>query len=147
MKITFKIIIVFCFSVFTMGQAYAQDMQDMVQKCAMTAGEDAIYLKDFVVDLQPAEAGSPLPVHRQSLALRKNVTYRFKLCNMDNSEGEAVLRLYENANLILSSYDPATKKEYNTINFVCKKSGFYTVIISMKDGKAGKAVGIMAYVK
>lgn len=147
MKITLKIIFVFCLSTFAISQVNSQDLQDLVHKCAMAAGEDAIYLKDFIVDLRAVEAGTPVPVHRQALALRKNITYRFNLCNMEDSEGEAVLRLYENADLILSTWDLATKKEYKTVDFVCKKSGFYTVIISMKDGKAGRAVGIMAYVK
>ena len=147
MKITFKIILVFCLSIFALSRVNSQDMQDLVHKCAIAAGEDALYLKDFIVDLNAVEAGSPVPVHRQALALRKNVTYRFNLCNMEDSEGEAVLRLYENANLILSTWDPVTKKEYKTIDFVCKKSSLYTVIISMKDGKAGNAIGIMSYVK
>ncbi len=147
MNTTFKITLVICLSFFTLEPIASQDIQYLVHECATAAGEDAIYLKDFIVDLEAVRTGSPVPVYRQSLALRKNVTYRFHLCNLDDSEGEAILRLYEEANLILSTWDAASQKEYKTINFVCKKSGFYTVIISMKEGKAGKAVGVMAYVK
>jgi hypothetical protein len=125
----------------------SQDVQDLVQQCAVNAGDDATYLKDFIVKLDAAEPEQRPPVYRQSLALRKNVMYRFSLCNMDNSEGEAVLRVYDQAKLILSTYYPATGKEYSAINFACKKSGIYTVVISFKEGKAGEAIGILSYVK
>ncbi len=125
----------------------AQDTQDLIQQCASSAGDDATYLKDFVVKLDGASSGSRPPMYRQSLALRKNITYRFSICNKENSEGEAVLRVYDQANLILSTWYPASGKEYNIINFQCKKSGVYTIVISFKDGKQGEAVGVLSYVK
>jgi len=126
-----------------MSGLYAQDTQDLVQQCASKAGDDATYLKDFVVKLDGAPNGSRSPMYRQSLALRKNITYRFSLCNKKSSEGEAVLRVYDQANLILSTWYPASGKEYNIINFQCKKSGVYTVVISFKEGKQGEAVGVV----
>jgi hypothetical protein len=125
----------------------AQDMQDLVHQCAMNAGEDATYLKDFVVKLDGAKSGERPPTYRQSLALRKNVTYRFSICNMENSEGEAVLRVYDQAKQILSTYYPESGKEYRIINFQCKKSGIYTVMINFKEGKPGEAIGILSYVE
>ena len=125
----------------------AQDTQDLVQKCASSAGDDATYLKDFVVKLDGASSDNRPPLFRQSLALRKNVTYRFSICNMDQSEGEAVLRVYDQAKLILSTWYPASGKEYKIINFACKKSGVYTIVISFKEGKQGEAIGILSYVK
>ena len=126
---------------------YAQDLDDKVHECALSAGEDATYLKDFIVKLEEGKPNERPPVFRQSLALRKNVTYRFSICNMEDSHGEAVLRLYDNAKLILSSYYPKTGKEYRIINFQCKKSGIYTIMVSFKDGKQGEAIGILSYVK
>lgn len=124
-----------------------QDTQDLVHRCAMNAGEDATYLKDFVVKLDGATPGERPPIYRQSLALRKNVTYRFSLCNMEDSEGEAVLRVYDQAKQILSTYYPESGKEYKIINFQCKKSSIYTVMISFKEGKPGEAIGILSYVE
>ena len=69
-----------------MSGLLAQDTQDLVQQCASSAGDDATYLKDFVVKLDGASTGSRPPMYRQSLALRKNITYRFSLCNMENSD-------------------------------------------------------------
>lgn len=125
----------------------AQDIQDDIHKCAMNAGEGATYLKDFVVKLQGVSPHMRQPVYRQSLALRKNVTYRFSICNLDNSEGEAILRVYDGANLILSSYYPDTNKIFNLVNFTCQKSGIYTIMISFKEGKPGEAISVLSYVE
>ncbi|MGC9341978.1 MAG: hypothetical protein ACP5E3_04710 [Bacteroidales bacterium] len=130
----------------SVSAAQGQDIQDLIRECAFNAGEDATYLKDFVVKLDAANPGSKPPVFRQSLALRKNVIYRFSVCNLESSEGEAVLRVYDQANMILSTWYPESGKEYKSINFLCKKSGIYTIMINFKEGKAGEAIGILSYV-
>lgn len=124
----------------------AQDNQDEITKCAMSIGSDATYLRDFVVKLDAAGPDKRPPVYRQSLALRKGVVYRFSVCNLPGSEGSAVLRLYDEANLILSTFYPETGKEYNPVNFQCNKTGAYTIVISFREGKPGHAVGILAHV-
>jgi hypothetical protein len=124
----------------------AQTAKDEISKCAMSIGPDATYLKDFEVRLDGAGADKRPPVFRQSLALRKGVIYRFSVCNLTGSEGQAVLRLYDEANLILSTYYPETGKEYSTVNFQCNKTGAYTIVMSFKDGKPGHAVGVLSYV-
>jgi len=144
-KLYFHIVIMLLFSGLSIPSA-GQDMENLIQQCAVSAGDDATYLKDFIVKLDAATPGERPPLFRQSLALRKNVMYRFSVCNLDNSEGEAILRVYDQAKLILSTYYPATGKEYRAINFDCKKSGIYTVVISFKEGKAGEAIGILSYV-
>jgi hypothetical protein len=124
----------------------AQDMDGDIQKCAMSAGNDVTYLKDFVVQLDAAPPSQKPPVFRTSLALRKGVIYRFSICNGDSSEGQAVLRLYDQGNLLLSTFYPETGKEYKAISFSCQKSAAYTVVISFKEGKKGDAIGILSYV-
>jgi hypothetical protein len=132
---------------FSRDNCLAQTLEGDVQKCALTAGNDVTYLKDFIVKLDAAPRNQKPPVFRTSLALRKGVIYRFSICNGDFSEGEAVLRLYDEANLLLSTFYPETGKEYKSISFLCQKSAAYTVIISFKDGKKGNAIGILSYVK
>lgn len=124
----------------------AQDLNADVQKCALAAGNDVTYLKDFIVSLEAADPSQKPPVFRTSLALRKGVIYRFSICNDEYSEGEAVLRLYDQSNLLLSTFYPETGKEYKSISFACQKSAAYTVVISFKDGKKGTAIGILSYV-
>jgi hypothetical protein len=125
---------------------YTQDIKVDIQNCAQSAGKDAIYLKDFVVRLESAKPNQKPPVFRTTLALRKGVIYRLSLCNGANSEGQAVLHLYDDTVLLLSTYYPQTGKEYRAVSFECKKSGAYTIVISFKEGKEGEAIGILSYV-
>ena len=119
------------------------ERKERVQDCASRSGEGAIYLKEFVVSLDKGDKGQKPPMYRQAVVLRGNNIYRFNLCN---DKGKAILRIYDNANQLLSSYDPRTQKEYNPINFLCRKTGQYNIIITFQDGKAGDAVGIMSHV-
>lgn len=146
MKIQTIVILTLGLFIIETSEVFAQ-YEDEVHKCFISTGDDARYLKDFIVILDSAKENEAPPVFRRNLALRKNVTYRFSICNMEDSEGEAILRLYDNANLTLTSYLPGSEKIFNTINFTCKKSGVYTIIINFKDGKPGKAIGILSYVE
>jgi hypothetical protein len=124
----------------------AQNAADLVEQCASIAGEDATYLKDFIVKLGEAKPGSNYPVARYPLVLSKNNVYRFNICTNDQSEGKAIIMLYDSNRLIFSSYDEDTQEEFNPFNFLCQKTGIYHVIISFSDGKSGEAVGILSYV-
>lgn len=132
--------------IFLPETTFSQNIQDKVQECASSAGTDATYLKDFIVKLDGIKPNERPPVFRTTLVLRKGVIYRFSLCNMETSAGESVLRLYDESNMLASTFYPETGKEYKSINFACQKSGVYTVMISFKDGKPGEAIGIMSYV-
>ncbi len=121
----------------------ADERKERVRDCATKAGDGAIYLKEFVVSLDKAEKGERPPMYRQAVILRGNNIYRFNLCN---DKGKAVIRVYDTSNLLLSTYDQKTGKEYNPINFLCRKTGQYNIIITFQDGKAGEAVGIMSHV-
>ena len=123
----------------------AQSPEQMVETCASRAGDDATYLKDFQVKLGESTDGRP-QVARFPLVLSSNNVYRFSVCDMENSEGKAILRLYDNNRLIFSSYSADTKEEFNPFNFMCQKTGIYHVFISFLDGKPGECIGILSYV-
>ena len=123
----------------------AQSTEQMIEICANLAGDDATYLKDFQVKLGVSVDGRP-QVARYPLVLSSNNIYRFSVCDMENSEGKAILKLYDNNRLIFSSYSEDTKEEYNPFNFMCRKTGIYHVFISFLDGKQGECVGILSYV-
>ena len=141
MKIRNPIIaIIFCFATLAMTQS---ERQERVQDCASKAGDGAIYLKEFVVSLPKADKGERPPMYRQAVILRGNNIYRFNLCN---DRGQAIIRIYDSSNMVVSSYDAGTDRDFNPINFLCRKTGQYNIIITVKDGKAGEAVGIMSHV-
>ena len=122
---------------------YQDDRKERVQDCASKAGDGAIYLKEFVVSLPKGVKDEAPPVYRQAVILRGNNIYRFNLCN---DKGQAILRIYDNTNMVVSTFDTRTNKENNPINFLCRKTGQYIITINFKDGKAGESVGIMSHV-
>ena len=137
-----KTFIALLFALLTMSMTQA-DRNERIESCAEKAGEGAIYLKEFVVSLPNAEKDQPFPVFHQSIILRGNNIYRFNLCN---EKGQAIIRIYDSANMLISSYDTKTDREFNPINFLCRKTGQYTILINFRDGKAGEAIGIMSHV-
>ena len=104
-----------------------QDTSDEVMECASKAGAGAVYLKDFQVSLPAATAGQKPPMYRQAVVLRGNSLYRFNICN---KQGEAVLRIYDSSRQILSTFDANTKKSADRIQFLCKKTGPYNIVIT-----------------
>lgn len=124
----------------------AQDVSQLTAQCAANAG-DVMYLKDFVVKLDQGTPGGAPPTARFALLLSKNVVYRFSICSAPNSEGEAVLQLFDMNTLLGSTFISATGKDFPFFDFKCQKTGVYHVFISFKEGKAGDGVGIMSYVK
>ncbi len=125
---------------------YAQDVSQLTAQCAVIAG-DVMYLKDFVVKLDQGTPGGAPPAARFALLLSKNIVYRFSICTAPNSNGEAVLQLFDMNNLLGSTFMSATGKDFPFFDFKCQKTSVYHVFISFKEGKAGEGVGIMSYVK
>jgi len=143
-KILYSVIVTFIITAFT--AISAQDISQLTAQCAANAG-DVMYLEDFVVKLDQGTPGGAAPTQRFAMLLSKNIVYRFSICSAPNSEGEAVLQLYDMNNLIGSTFIPSTGKDYPSFDFKCQKTGVYHIFISFKDGKAGEGVGIMSYVK
>ena len=81
----------------------AQSAEQMVEICANQAGDDATYLKDFQVKLGAPVDGRP-QVARFPLVLSSNNVYRFSVCDLENSEGKAVIRLYDNNRRLQALY-------------------------------------------
>ena len=106
-----------------------------------------MYLKDFIVKLDAGTPGGAPPSARFALLLSKSVVYRFSICTAPNSEGEAVLQLFDMNTLLGSTFISATGKDFPYFDFKCQKTGVYHVFISFKEGKAGEGVGVLSYVK
>ncbi|HDR89643.1 MAG TPA: hypothetical protein ENN63_08485 [Bacteroidetes bacterium] len=121
------------------------DQNDLFQSCRQQAGEDAVYLKDFVVKFPAARDGQDIPVSKNSVILSKNIVYRFTICSSDQLEGEAILQLWDDRRMLVTNH--VSGKVYSSIEFHCQKTGRYHVLISFKEGKAGEAVSIMSYIR
>ncbi len=126
-------------------QIKAQPQDVLVDMCASKAGDDATYLKDFVVELDAANPGEKEPVAKFSMILSKGTVYRFSLCNAEDSPGEGILKLFDTSREIASNeYENQILQSFD---FECNKTGVYHVFISFKDGKAGSAIGILSFIK
>ena len=127
--------------------AYCQTDAQKVEICSGIAGKDAQYVKDFSVQLQSAQGNEKSPIAKYSMILQKDTRYRLTICTDDDSPGKGFVQLLDTGSLLGSSYNPATGKEYKNIDFDCQKTGVYHIFIQFLEGKAGKAVVILSFVK
>ncbi|MDT8401612.1 MAG: hypothetical protein RQ743_07955 [Bacteroidales bacterium] len=144
MKRTILVYISFLFAALSLN---AQDQQDLVGDCALGIGGNTTYLKDFVIKLPEASGQSDIPVYKANIYLMKKQKYLFTQCNADDSEGQLIIELYDENNMIISSLNQKNAKVYPSLEFACNKTGLYTIWYKFKDGKKGMGVGIVSLLK
>lgn len=124
-----------------------QTTDPLVSKCVMNAGPNAKYLKDFRVQLSKSATTGELR-YKAQMSLWKNTKYRFSLCNSEDSKGQLILTIKDDANkVVLSSFDPKAGKTYPFVIFECYKSGIYTLNYDFLDGQQGSGVGVVSMVR
>jgi hypothetical protein len=124
-----------------------QSSDPFVSKCVMNAGNDAKYLKDFRIQLGKATQQNELR-YKANMSLWKNTKYRFTMCSTEESQGQLILSIRDDANkVVLSSYDKKTGKTYPFVDFVCNKSGIYQLNYDFTEGQQGSGVGVVSMVK
>src|SRR5512133_1546476 len=142
-----KIIITLTF-LFALGYiAYGQVTDPLISNCAVNAGENAKYLKDFRIDLGKAAVQNDLR-YKANMSLWKNTKYRFTMCNTDDSKGQLILNIKDEENkVVLTSFDQKTGKIYPLVDFTCNKSGIYQLSFDFSNGQQGSAFGVVCVVK
>ena len=65
---------------------FGQVTDPLISNCAINAGENAKYLKDFRIQLGKAATQSEFR-YKANMSLWKNTKYRFSMCNAENSKG------------------------------------------------------------
>jgi hypothetical protein len=127
--------------------SFGQTTDPLVSNCVMSAGANAKYLKDFRIQLPISAAKSELR-YKANMSLWKNTKYRFSLCNSEDSKGQLILNIKDDANkIILSSFDQKTGKTYSFVDFICNKSGIYQLNYDFSNGQKGSGVGVVSMVK
>lgn len=142
-----KTILTFIF-LFTIGfLTFGQVTDPLISNCATNAGANAKYLKDFRIQLGKATSQNELR-YKANMSLWKNTKYRFTMCNADNSKGQLILSIKDDANkLVLSSLDKKTGKIYTFVDFECQKSGIYQISYDFTNWQQGSGVGVVSMVK
>jgi hypothetical protein len=127
--------------VLSMGQS----PDPLVKKCALNSGPNSTFLKDFRVQLGKGTTQPELRI-KQVFPLSKNMTYKFTLCNAENSAGQLIMKLKDSdGSLQATSY--VSGKAYPEIKFTCKKTGTYNLYFDFIDFLPGSGVGIVSLVK
>lgn len=122
----------------------AQCNEQLVNKCYPTI-DGYTYLKDFKFRLQEATEENPKPRAKFQLILSKDTKYLLTACDAEEYEGKVIYQLFDASGLLASSYNPQTKKHYESVEFVCKKSGLYYLAYTFEDNKKGCAIGMVAF--
>lgn len=126
--------------------AKAQCNDELQSKCyEMIKG--TTYLKDFKVRLQAAEKNKKAPIAKFSIALSKGAHYRFTVSNDQYKNAEAIIQVYDGSDLIGSNYLKDSDKIFPKFDFICNKTGVYTILISFKDGHDGCSVAMLSLVE
>lgn len=142
-----KFIITLLFLLIITILSFSQSSDPLVSRCVMNTGLSATYLKDFRVQLGKGSSQSELR-YKQVFPLSKNMKYRFTLCNAENSKGELIIKIKNSdGQLVLSSYDPKTGKTYQSVDFICNKTGTYQLFYDFRDFQQGLGIGIVSLIK
>ena len=126
------------------GQAATDDL---VSTCVLAAGENTTYLKDFRVQLPKSASSDATPVYKANMYLMKNMKYRFSVCNAPASKGELIVTIYDQGKELISSFNRNTGKQYGSIDFICNKTGLYTLWYGFKNGEQGSGVGVVSMIR
>jgi hypothetical protein len=106
--------------------------------------EKYTYLKDFRVRLKKGKKNE-IPEIRQSIILSKGTKYRLVSADAEEFPGKLIVSLFNSSGLVASNYDPGSKKFFSGIDFTCKQSGLYYVVMSFEDGKEGCGVAVLGF--
>jgi hypothetical protein len=126
---------------------HGQTTDPLVSNCVMNAGPNTKYLKDFRIQLSKAPAAGELR-YKTQMSLWKNTKYKFSMCTAEDSKGELILTVKNDANqVVLSSFDQKTGKTYKSVELTCNRSGIYQLNYDFKDSQQGSGVGVVSMVK
>lgn len=126
-------------SILGTSKAFAQSEEELLDINGKKANKlsKVTYSNDFKIKLIE---GTPAPKSRATIALTKNVVYRFVIVSSRDLPGQGIFKLYDNNKVVLSNYQEATDNIIDVIDFTCMKTGPYFLFSEFKDGLAGNAV-------
>lgn len=142
MKFLLKVIVVFFIVLGFSNAAHAQCGEEMIEFCYPKLGEFK-YINNFPIKQKKAKRGDPPAVMKHSLVLNSGTKYRFAIYNATEYDGKLVVNIYSSSTLVGTSYDYATGKYYDVIEFDCKKPGIYYICFYFDGGKEGCSMCVM----
>jgi hypothetical protein len=140
---TFVIILVMLLSLSMAGHAQCSD--DVYELTLSETGRDVVLVRDFKIKLDEGNKRNPNPVSKYNVLMQEGLTYRFSVATYKNAPTEPILQLFDKNELLGESGKPEKNQNTKKLDFLCKHSGKYQVVISF-GGKGGCAIGFMAMV-
>jgi hypothetical protein len=135
------------FLLFVGLMSFGQSTNPLITACIAKAGSDTKYLKDFRIELGKTTEETDLR-YKANMSLWKDMKYRFTMCSTDDSKGQLILKVKDEADkVVLSSYDQKTGKAYAQVDFICNKSGIYQLSYDFTNEEQGSGVGVISIVK
>jgi len=142
-KIFFLTMVLFTAAFFSQS-VKAQTEAQRIELCTKAAG-NCTFLSSYPVQLPAAKSGERPPNFKQATILKKGNSYRFTICTDEESSGEAILDVFDEAKKIGTSF--VDGKMYQSFDFECNKTAHYIIFVSFRDGKEGSAMGVLSHVK
>jgi hypothetical protein len=127
--------------------SFGQISDSFAGKCAVSAGSKTRYLKDFRIQLGKATPQGELR-YKANMSLWKNTKYRFTLCNSKDSKGRLIFHLIDESDrIVATSIDEKTGITYKFVDFMCNKSGIYTLNYDFTGREQGSGVGVVSMIR
>jgi hypothetical protein len=116
------------------------DTDAFLDKCASNLGSFN-YIKSFTVQANPRKKERS----ESKFIFSKGSSYLMIPCQSD-PESKMVITLYDkDHNLIASSYDETTKKQYPVLKYPCSSAGVYYIKATFKGKRNGCGICIVGF--
>jgi len=137
--------ILLLFSMFSVaGYAQSCDSETILKQALKEMG-DGQYIKDFKVELIKDKKDMKTGYVKYSVVLQSRSQYKFNVVDaLDNPE-KVIMQLYFNDKLLVSNFEKG--KHYKSCQFICGKTGVYSLVFSYKGGAEGCSSAVLSLVK
>lgn len=99
-------------------------------------------IKDYRIELKKGEAAQSYMI-----SLKAGLKYRFLPVTNSSNKTPMIMSIYMNQNkgmMLATSYNPATKKHYPSIDFNCRTTGTFYLFFEMEASEKGCGVGMFS---
>lgn len=105
-----------------------------------------LYMKDLKVYLKKTKKGRTPMSAKYSLVLNKGTKYRLVSSNAKEYDGKLVYKLFgPSGTMVLTNYNEETGALYDVVDYTCRSSGLYYVVVSFTEGHEGCAVCLLGF--
>ncbi len=138
-NLSLKLISIVCFICFlSIENANAQCDQQFIDKCAVSGGQGAKYIKHFRIRFAQSKSKKKKSEGKFFIMLNKGNHYRFLVCNDPSKPGQTIIELSNDYSHF--GGNSSGGKEYAVFDFLCSKTGPYYLKMFFKDGQEGCGV-------